>query len=176
MASSLEASHKMPGTIISAHKTDQTSDLEPSDNLTGASAAAGGHSSAEETLLEAGGGFSSGLDSEGEGVYASWDRLLHDGGHGSSPVSAVAIVQVHPHQTWCMTTCTHLCGIVEVLHACRAQASWYSPPQQMRELHTNKHSHHRCDMQTYANLCKLVLCMARHLQKLQACSRNGDNG
>ena len=56
--------------------------------------AAHGYISMDEALLN-NGGISSGPDTDTDDVFASWDRLLQDGGHGSSPTSAVAVVQVH---------------------------------------------------------------------------------
>ncbi len=58
-------------------------------------APADGFSSTEEMILNSG-GLSSGPETDNEDVFASWDRLLQNGGHGSSPVSAVAVVQACP--------------------------------------------------------------------------------
>ena len=62
-------------------------------------AAIDGFVSMDEALLNSG-GISSGPDTDTDDVFASWDRLLQDGGHGSSPTSAVAVVQVHCHPVW----------------------------------------------------------------------------
>ena len=57
-------------------------------------AAADGFSSPDDAALNSSSGPDADADADVEDIYASWDRLLQDGGHNSSPTSAVAVVQV----------------------------------------------------------------------------------
>lgn len=94
--SSVETSHEVSGAVLLRREAKQSLDEDHLGHISTAFAAADAPSSGEEAIMDTP-GLSSGLDSEAEDVYASWDHLLHEGGHGSSPTSAVAIVQV-PHE------------------------------------------------------------------------------
>lgn len=129
----------MSGGALLECKAKQGFNEGPAGSTSAAFAGGDAPLSGEEAMLDAS-GVSSGLDSEVEDVYASWDRLLHDGGHGSSPTSAVAIVQVLNSKHF------PLIRLVIMSHACESpacdspDAAADHPALMLKHIHNEMHN------------------------------------